>query len=550
MSIKKYFYRICLSIALFCALVLASACQVTWPPQEKALLVRCVFDPSRDSGVSPMTATNLIDALLPGVIGRRGVLEFYRLDDVEGASLLGRFVTGQPLRESRSAIAAFERDRLAEAKRSFALLRDTIFSSPPRSSPLALSLTVLSMNVPKDTEVRYFLASDAREYSQGVDFECHPPTIDTWSEILQRDGLLPAGSLKGTTTTFVGVRPLMPTPGNRCPASLSLMNQTRSLWVSTITNAGGKVAFSSDSNDPSFPLSLATLLFYSGGVLAWRKMRVRRRAKRDSNENRYAFQSILMDLIGPKPGLDPDHPEHQQLQNRRAHLEPLTDQLRAQLKTIRERLTEHVRWIYYAFGCNLCALAEMSAWVFMFQQAGMPSPERYLLGSMTGLFVLIAIGFAVKHAQETGRRGWFYATIAILGIIVIAATMVRVANAMATGGELYEELAFAILIAVGVVGPGLALEYLLQPLKAVLPLVRMRREVKKQFREASRELLAVTKKLAHHANLRRAWEWEREVLKGVYDGYNPPPNNPAPQGPNPNGPNPNAPFNQATRRGA
>jgi hypothetical protein len=538
MSIKKCFSRICLSIGLFCVVVFSSSCQVTWPlKHEKSLLVRMGFDVSRESGVSPMSATSLVDVLLPSVIQRRGVIEFYRLDDVEGAKLIGRFVTGVPVSESRAAIASFERNRLAEGKNSFGLLLESIFSSPPRSSKLALALTVMSVNIPKDTEVRYVLNSDAREYGQGVDFECFPPSIDNWTAILQRDGLLPAGSLKGATVNFVGVRPLMSTPGNRCPATLGMSNQVRSLWENAITNAGGKVTFSSDSSDPSFPLVLSTLFLGGNTLLTWRKMRIRQQAKKDRKEVRYAFLARLHESIGPKPGLDESDPQIQQWINRLAHLEISTNDLRSTIKELCLDIANHTPWKHLAIGCAFATLTEMITWPFLYRDAGVPAPERYLMGAMTGMFVIMLIGFAVKHAQETGRRAWLIASIAIISIIVLAATTVRVANAMANGGELYQELAFAVLIAIGALGPGLFLERLMEPLKAVLPKARRLRELKKQLRKELRELRTVTGKLAYQASIRRAWEWTKAVLQGAYDGYNMPPNNPG----SPNNPPPNSP---------
>jgi hypothetical protein len=232
-----------------CAAFFLTGCEVLTSAAGPALLERVAIDVSNGSGVSEASATAMVESLLPELVRRRGTVEFYGMSDVEGAVLAGRFVVGTPTRESRSAIAAFERDRLAEGKRTFLLLRSSIMENRPRTSPLALALTVMSMNAPTGAEVRYYLASDAREWSPGVDMECHPPTMQRWAAVLHQQGLLPPDSLRGALVTFVGVRPMMSVPGDRCPASLGLMNQTRSLWQQAITNAGGRVVFARDTDE-------------------------------------------------------------------------------------------------------------------------------------------------------------------------------------------------------------------------------------------------------------------------------------------------------------
>jgi hypothetical protein len=167
---------------------------------------------------------------------------------------------------------------------------------------------------------------------------------------------------------------------------------------------------------------------------------------------------------------------------------------------------------------------ESTAWTIILRDAGTPSgPERYLMGLMLGFFVIILVIFATKHVETTGHRGWLIASMSAIAIIAFAATMVRVQNALAGGAEVWEEIALGILLMCAALGPAVACEYLLRPLRPVLPLVRLRNELRKQLREATKEYKAVTKRLSTEAQLRRAWQWTHDTLKACYDGINPPP---------------------------
>lgn len=517
-------HRTIITLLLVATLTAATTgCDLFWTPTPaKPLLVRQLVDTSAGSGIWPYGVTSLVDTYLPEVIQRRGSVEYFRLDDTEGAVLVGRFTTGKPSRDSKSGIAAFERDQLLDAKRSFLGLRDNLFGARPKTSPLALALTVMSSNQPKNTEVRYYLSSDAREWSPslGVDMECHPPTPDRWASVLRTNGLLPQGSLNGAQVAFVGVRPMMSVPGDRCTATLPLMNQTRLLWEAAITNAGGKVSFARDKDDLQ---NIAVLLFFSGGILAMRKRAVKKRALQDRKEGRYSFMTILLEILGPKPGLDPDHPEHQEALRRIDFLRSFTDELRVRLRDLREELARHMTWWVLFLGAIGSTITEAIAWIVLFRNAGIPAPDLYLLGVMTGVFFIVLIMFTVKHAQTTGNKTWFWICVSVVLVIAIAVTTVRVKDAMTNGGELIEEVAIGVVLLAASLGPALLTEYLLRPLRLVLPIVKLVWELKKQLREALYELQRVTKRLSREAELRRAWEWESQVLQGTYDGINPPP---------------------------
>jgi hypothetical protein len=400
------------------------------------------------------------------------------------------------------------------------LLRDGMFSGHPRTSPLSLALTVMSTNAPKNAEVRYYLASDAREWASGVDMECHPPSLERWTSRLHDTGRLPADSLKGSTVFFVGVRPAMTVPGNRCPANLAMMNQTRALWEAAIGNAGGRVVFAHNQDD--LP-GLAVIFFTGSGVLWWRKQKVKARAEKNLKSNRYASDAIITELIGPKPCLDPEDPEHETALRRIDHLRVLVEELKGRRRAIGEELAAHIRWGYLAAGAAFAILTEGVAWVIILRDGGVPSPERYLMGLMLGFFFIILVTFAAARAETTGKRGWFIASLVTIGIISIAATCVRVNNALANGASTGEELALGILLLCAALGPAVACEYLLRPLRPVLPLVRLGKEIKKQHRNEKRELDIVTNRLSREARLRRGWETERAMLKACYDGINPPP---------------------------
>jgi hypothetical protein len=509
-----------LRLVLSCTAISLAGCGLFPSPPSRPLLDRLTVDTSPGSGVSGAEVTRVVDGLLPVVVRSHGAIEFYRLDDVEGAVFVGRFIAGSPTRESRSVLAAFERDRIAEGKRIFLSLRDQLLAVHPRSSPLALALTVMSMNVPVGVEARFYLVSDAREWSPGVDMECHPPTTDQWSAHLHDAGLLPAGSLHGATVTFVGVRPLMSVPGNRCGASLPVMNQDRALWESAINNAAGRLVIARDSDDVP---GTAVLFLFGGGLLWWRKRVVRERARENRKAVVYAPVPIIIELLGIRPGMSEDDPRHQERELRIHTLGSLIHELGVRLRAVGEELAEHVRWLYLALGTSTGLMTEGIAWTLIFRDAGVPVPERYLLGAMSGFFFLILVMIAAKHVEQTGQRRVLIVCISIISVIAIAATAVRVKNAMTSGGDLWEELALGILLLCAALGPAIASEYLLRPLRAVLPLVRLRRELMKQLREAIKERNKLVAARDHDAKLQAAWQWEAGMLHATYDGINPPP---------------------------
>ena len=172
---------------LLSATMVLIGCDVPIAASSPPLLERFLFDVSPSTGAPGATearAIALVESRLPELVHRGGTAEFYVLDDVQGALLVGRFLVGQPARESRSFLARFEQERLAEGQRSFRLLHEAIFTHPSRTSPLALALSVMSMGDSAGKEVRYYLQTDGVE-SVLADFGFHPPGLPEWQSRLR-----------------------------------------------------------------------------------------------------------------------------------------------------------------------------------------------------------------------------------------------------------------------------------------------------------------------------------------------------------------------------
>jgi MFS family permease len=90
--------RLLLLAALFCVALFSAGCALVSSASSPPLVMVLCADTSDGSGVSAASMTSLVDSLLPELVGRRGTMVFWALDDVEGAVLVGRFVVGTPLR--------------------------------------------------------------------------------------------------------------------------------------------------------------------------------------------------------------------------------------------------------------------------------------------------------------------------------------------------------------------------------------------------------------------------------------------------------------------
>lgn len=505
-------------LVLLCAVLFLAGCDPTHADSFDLWVGVCI-DTSDGSGVTAESASSLTSCLLPEVVHRRGRIRWYAMDGTRGTVLVGEFRAGVPARSSRAAILAFERRSIAEGERLFTQARAAVFSAHPSQSPLAYALSIMAADASEQRhEVKLYFLSDAREASEIADFECRPPSISSWLSRLQNAGALLPGTLQGVTVTFVGAPLLAPVPGNRCAPSLPRGRFVRELWKSAITAAGGQVVFVEHLEPKE-----TVLFFFTGPLGFWRKTRVRLRAWRDRAKKRYAPRAIILELLGPKPGLDPTDPKHEHALSRGQTLQLLIAEASAQLEAVCDALTQYVRWIYPFTGVLLGAGAETAACIQVFTESGLRFPHNIVFGITIAAFVIIAIIGANKHADKTGTRPWWYQLVIIgLAVFVIAMTAVRITNATTGDQDWWEEASLGLVLLFGSVGPAIFSELCLHHLRDSLPLVRQRRVFERRLRQYQAELDTIKTTLSREAELRRSWEWEYEVYQATYDGINPP----------------------------
>jgi hypothetical protein len=348
--------------------------------------------------------------------------------------------------------------------------------------------------------------------------------VQSWLSRLHDGGALLPGTLSGITVTFVGAPLFATVKGDVCQPSLVRGHAVRDLWTKAITAAGGDVRFVQQV-DPSE----SVIFFIAPYLLFWRKVRVKLRAMRDRSRHRYSPMAIILELLGSTPELDANDPAHQTMLDQTAHYRLVLPELKAQLNAVRDELTKHVRWIYPFLGVDLSVAVEFATCVQLFTDGGLKFPHNVLFALTLASFIVIVVIIAAKHAETTGERPWWYKLV-IIGIIVfvVSMTVVRVSNAMTGDQEWWQEVGYATILLLGCIGPAIACEFCLAPLRAVLPIVRQRRELQHRVTKYQRELDELISRLSKQAALRRAWICERDILHATYDGINPPPQGSSP----------------------
>jgi len=477
-----------------------------------------VCDTSPGAGCTESRVATVTAAVLPSVVRQQGALRWYRLDDVQSVVQVGKYVVGAPVRESRAAIANHEREAIADGQRVWQQVQAGIFAVTPRSSPLAIGLSLVVADAKTTSnDVHVWVLSDGRETGL-ADFECNPPSRESWLAALRQTGALLPGSLDGVTISFLGINPAAPVPGNRCKTTLRRGLLVQELWKAALEQAGARVEFSREDDIPN----TAIIYFLTPALLGWRKARVKLRAMRDRARGVYRRLPIIIELIGPRPEIDPSDPKHQRYSLRLRVLEVSVEDIRARLYVLLDTLTQYVRWWIPFLGMVFAYLTELIAWAVLLRDAGMPSPERWFIGSMGALFVIFMVVVAVRQEREEGARPWWYKLLlAALAILVLALAVVRVSNAMTGDTNWWEELALGLILVFGSIGPALASEYLASILRPIWPLVAQARELKRRLHREEQELDEITDLLSKQAQLRRAWECEASMLGAVYDGINP-----------------------------
>ncbi|HNX50994.1 MAG TPA: hypothetical protein PKL08_12575 [Thermoanaerobaculaceae bacterium] len=137
------------------------------------------------------------------------------------------------------------------------IMQGLLSAPPPRSSPIAASITKVARSRDCKCHCTIVVISDINEYSavDGQDQECSQTLVSQkdWTAYLDRIGALTPGQLEGIDLVTFAYVDLGPRTGNRCPGRFSLARQQvlEALWKGSVTRSGAKSA-EVRSGPPSF----------------------------------------------------------------------------------------------------------------------------------------------------------------------------------------------------------------------------------------------------------------------------------------------------------
>jgi len=236
----------------------ARAVGLTDPPPPPSVTVDLVCDPSKDSTCTTESLDATLAAMLPVTAERPGselrlfllgpdLASTKRVSDVKNALA----VSGN----ANSAKTA--RARFVDGARSSVMTAAQPFlaGNPKGGSPIAEALTTIAMAAVHTDSRIICVISDARQVSAiGGDFECDDPlpTPQGFTKALQRERVLPPGSLAGVKVffTYLAITPIH-RKEQGCVETLERLAQMKDLWTAVIEAAGGTTQFDTGAIDPT-----------------------------------------------------------------------------------------------------------------------------------------------------------------------------------------------------------------------------------------------------------------------------------------------------------
>ena len=460
-----------------------------------------------DATSSACSATTL-QRLLRALVGEHpgATVSLYRLDAHAGAVRVARFAPTKPPSQAKKALGLHRESMIREAEKFFDAVIPTIFVNVPRSSPLSAGILTASEN--RTGSVELYVLTDAREVGPLANFEKGPlPDVDAWHAGLASIGYND-DSLDGVTIHFLGMPLIAPGDPDASPAQgLAIQNLWRELEA-----FGAKQVLFDEEQHAAVLLILAPLAYY------WRRFRSWMTGRFDGKRDFYAPVLAVESLLGPKPLPEYDDPEVGEAARTAHEQRGVIDSLAGELRELSRALT---RLPHYFFPCLFLVLAffgDLAGSDSLFKDLGAMPPERWIFSVAFVLFLFVLAGFAGNAAKVSGRLPkWWYLVIVCIALLTISLTAVRVMSAATTGDPLFGEIARGIVQLAATVGPALLAEVLLEKLRMIMPVWRLKWSLSWQLRKGQREYKRALDFQARQARLRRAWEWESTVLRAIYE---------------------------------
>lgn len=222
------------------------------PPPSLTLDVAC--DPSNGSTCTTESLDATLAGTLPVVAERPGseLRLFIVGHDLTSTKLVATVKNMVPV-SGNANTAKTVKTRFVDASRSSVMTaaQPYLAGNPKGGSPIAEALTTIAMTTVHTDSRIICVISDARQVSAiGGDFECDDPlpTPPSFAKALQRERVLPPGSLAGVKVFFTYLA-ITPIHRKGCVETLGRLAQMKDLWTAAIEAAGGTAQFDTGAID-------------------------------------------------------------------------------------------------------------------------------------------------------------------------------------------------------------------------------------------------------------------------------------------------------------
>jgi hypothetical protein len=231
---------------------------LTDPPPPPSVTIDLVCDPSKDSTCTTESLDATLAATLPVTAERPGSeLRLFMLGPDLASTKLIADVNNTVAVSGNANSAKTARARFVDASRSSVMTaaQPYLAGNPKGGSPIAEALTTIAMAAVHTDSRIICVISDARQVSAiGGDFECDDPlpTPQGFTKALQRERVLPPGSLAGVKVffTYLAITPIH-RKEQGCVETLQRLAQMKDLWTAAIEAAGGATQFDTGAIDPT-----------------------------------------------------------------------------------------------------------------------------------------------------------------------------------------------------------------------------------------------------------------------------------------------------------
>lgn len=206
-------------------------------PETWDLLV----DGTDGSSGTPQNLSAQLDAILPVLARRSGVLRLWVLKDVESTVIVS---TASFPRSQSTNTHVQERERnasVAAAREQLLRAFEAAASETPRGSPLFGAVTRIGMTTSPYRMRKIILVSDLRTEEQGVaSWECGHIDVDGALPALDRERLLLPNSLRGISivAAFFDIA-----PAPKCHDTVARHISLRDAWQTLATRSGARITF-------------------------------------------------------------------------------------------------------------------------------------------------------------------------------------------------------------------------------------------------------------------------------------------------------------------